>query len=138
MIPPDAPAAERSTPIPALVLVTADWAGPAKPARTVLRELSRRWGDAVLAVLVENPEPENLEQLDVDVVPTWLLFEPAEERCTPDASVMIVEELRGSTLSEEALHLPGPWKLVHRRSGALPKHVVAEEFGPDRRGRSDS
>ena len=40
-------------------------------------------------------------------------------------------ELHGLTPGGEELVLGGPWRLTHRRSGALPKHVVDAELGPE-------
>lgn len=114
----------------AVVLVTADWAGPAKPAATILRELSRRWGEAVHAVLLQDADDALLDLLDVEVVPTWLRFVGRSQEELEETSGLWVPELRGATVSGESVVLPGPWALTHRRSGALPKHVVAEEFGP--------
>lgn len=114
----------------AVVLVTADWAGPAKPATTVLQELSRRWGDAVHAVLLEDADEAVLDLLEVAVVPTWMRFIKRAPEAPQGAPELRVPELRGATVSGEAIVLPGPWELTHRRSGALPKHVVAAEFGP--------
>lgn len=179
-----------SEPGVAVVLVTADWAGPARPAATVLRELSRRWGDAVLAVVVDASQDAMLDLLGVDVVPTWLRFnrvvdhvidvpssadEADPRRATGTATAVAstglpalgaensaeatadvsAEATAGGTAeglaespagSEEQLIvrdlpvasstgvqtvLTGIWKLTTRRRGALPKHEVARDFGPD-------
>ncbi|MFC7455727.1 hypothetical protein ACFQS2_00850 [Brachybacterium sp. GCM10030267] len=133
-------------PSQAVVLVTSDWAGPARPAPTVLRELSRRWGSTVATLIIDDPHEDVLDRLEVDVLPTWLGFERGE---VPDdgvagtdvhatgSALLVVEELRGLGMTGEDLVLAGPWRLVHRRRGALPKHVVASEFGP-RSGRADA
>lgn len=114
----------------AVVLVTADWAGPARPAATILRELSRRWGEAVHTVLLQDADDAVLDLLGVEVIPTWLRFVGRSDQVPGEASGLWVPDLRGATVSGEAVVLPGPWALTHRRSGALPKHVVAAEFGP--------
>ncbi|WP_157975598.1 hypothetical protein [Brachybacterium sp. YJGR34] len=114
---------------PVVVLVSADWAGPSRPAPTVLLELGRRWGTEVTTLLVEDPSEEILDQLQVEVLPTWIGALPATAGTT-DPATPTVERLDGRTPAGEETSLPGPWKLVHRRSGALPKHEIDEEFGP--------
>lgn len=111
----------------AVVLVSAQWAGPSGPAPTVLKELSRRWGASVHAVLVENPDDELLDHLDVKALPTWLRFSPGEP--LDDEERLTVAHLRGTAPDGQVLFLDGPWILTHRRSGALPKHVIEAEFG---------
>lgn len=128
---------------PAVVLVSAPWATPSRPAPTVLWELSRRWGPALHAVLIEPPSEELLDLLAIDSLPTWLRFRPGSvnepsapgelevvEEPSASAEPCVVAELVGTSSSGEAITLPGPWTLVHRRTGALPKHVVEAEFGP--------
>lgn len=39
--------------------------------------------------------------------------------------------LRGHAPGGAELALTGPWVLSHRRTGALPKHVVESELGPE-------
>lgn len=118
---------------PVVVLVSAPWAGPSRPAPTVLRELGRRWGSRVLTLLVEDPEDEVLQQWEVDVLPTWLRF----RRGVPEASQestedrLTVPSLSGQAPTGERLVLNGPWTLTRRRVGALAKHDVESEFGPD-------
>lgn len=121
-------AAPPARDVPAVVLVSARWAVPSRPAPTVLTELSRRWGDSVHTLLVEDPDDELLESWDVQMLPTWLRF----TRGTPleDEEALCVAQLTGSGPGAEAVTLEGPWTLRHRRSGALPKHVVDTEFGP--------
>lgn len=115
-----------------VVLVSAAWAGPSRPAPTVLRELARRWGGQVHALLVEDPTDELLDLLQVEALPTWMRFLPAELHAPgPTEDRLTLEELSGITPSGGQVSLPGPWVLVHRRTGALPKHVVDAEFGPD-------
>lgn len=179
-----------SQPDVAVVLVTADWAGPARPAETVLRELSRRWGDAVRAVVVDASQDEILDLLGVDVVPTWLRFirvtdqasdgsgdpgSPAGPASTPPGLVagadatevketgaaatgaagapgaagaagaaeaaggpsridehLILRDLPVASSTGDHTVLAGTWRLTKRRTGALPKHDVAREFGPAR------
>lgn len=113
---------------PVVVLVSAPWAGPSRPAPTVLRELARRWGGDVRTLLIEDPDDAVLEQLRVSVLPTWLRFVPTD--AVPGAGALCVPELKGASASGEELVLPGPWLLVHERTGALPKHEVDREFGP--------
>ena len=168
----------RSLPVPSegtaegaaavLVLLSADWAGPSRPAPTLLRELARRWGPAMHTLLLEDPDDETLDRWGVEHLPTWLRFVPApaqhggaetssgstsgadgkapaadptdmtaiegdpSDAALRDASSTSLYEdvLRGCSPGGAALSLPGPWVLAHRRSGALPKHVVETEFGP--------
>lgn len=179
-----------SEPGVAVVLVTADWAGPARPAATVLRELSRRWGDAAIALVVDASQDAMLDLLGVDVVPTWLRFirvvdhvidvppsaDDADPRratgtatavastgppapnteCSAEGTAaahagaiaggtaeglaespagseeqLIVRDLPVASSTGEQTVLAGTWKLTTRRRGALPKHEVAHDFGPD-------
>lgn len=118
--------------LPVLVLVSAPWAGPARPAPTVLRELARRWGPAIRVLLVEDPTDELLEHYYVDVLPTWLQFVHgaggADGGCGEER--LILQELHGTDLAGDDVSVAGPWKLMHRRTGAQPKHVIDAEFGP--------
>lgn len=144
-----------------LVLVTASWCAPARPAVTILRELSRRWGPARTAVHLLDPEPARLDALGVEVLPTWLLLEhagPGNPSAAPDTSdqpsppdapdapdapgaersttgrTAVHRTVCDSTLlptpTGERIELRGSWTELHRRTGALPKHVIDEEFGP--------
>ena len=144
--------------VPVLVLLSADWAGPSRPAPTLLRELARRWGPAMHTLLLEDPDDEVLDRWEVTHLPTWLRFVPesvpegsgsgrgmrarpnshgAKDDATRDAVEDRDDEraLRETTLRGHApggaeLVLTGPWVLSHRRTGALPKHVVESELGP--------
>lgn len=176
-----APARDRT---PVLVLLSADWAGPSRPAPTLLRELSRRWGTAMHTLLIEEPDDEILARWAVEHLPTWLRFVPDEDEAIVDhgdekpdlpriedraAAAAQLEDVDGISTREHSddaadgdapvavgaassrpdeqevlrevtlrghapgggeLMLPGPWRLSHRRSGALPKHVVEAELGP--------
>lgn len=150
--------------VPVLVLLSADWAVPSRPAPTLLRELARRWGPAMHTLLVEDPDDELLDHWGVTHLPTWLRFVPDSSQetsengdgtstrafasGTPDDADRDEGQVREgeSPESEGALremtlrgHAPGgaervligPWVLSHRRTGALPKHVVESELGPE-------
>ncbi|WP_422116057.1 hypothetical protein [Brachybacterium sp. UNK5269] len=80
-------------------------------------------------LLIEDPDDAALEQLRVTVLPTWLRFVAAD--ADPETDAVCVPELRGRGGGGEELVLPGPWRLDHERTGALPKHEVDREFGPD-------
>ncbi|GAP78739.1 hypothetical protein Y09_1573 [Brachybacterium sp. SW0106-09] len=110
--------------MPVLVLVSADWAAPSRPAPTLLKEISRRWGTSMQCLLVEDPEDAFLDRWGIEHLPTWLRF------VTDDVDGE-QSELHGLTPGGEELVLDGPWRLTHRRSGALPKHVVDAELGPE-------
>lgn len=69
-----------------VVLVSASWAGPSRPAPTVLRELSRRWGGEPAALLIEDPADALLESWQVEHLPTWLAFRRVPDRQTPSAA----------------------------------------------------
>lgn len=114
---------------PVVVLITSTWAGPSRPAPTVLRELSRRWGSAVAAVLFEDPTAEAIAQLDVTLVPTWLRLESAAADTPAHDARLRNLDITGSSADGHALLLTGPWIETHRRTGALPKHVIDAEFG---------
>lgn len=116
---------------PVAVVVSAPWAGPSRPAPTVLRELARRWGTAVQVLIVEEPSEDLLEHWQVDVLPTWLRFLPAATNVrSHGAQELILDELAGTDLDGADVTLTGPWELVHRRTGAQPKHLIDAEFGP--------
>lgn len=126
------PSHERIPPRTVVVLVSASWADPSRPAPTVLRELSRRWGDAVHTVLIEDPSDELLDLWQVDALPTWLRGEsgPGAAVSSADERSLVLSELSGVNAHGEPVSLPGPWIFVHRLTGAQPKHVVEAEFGP--------
>ena len=128
-----------------VVLVSASWAGPSRPAPTVLRELARRWGGTPTALLVEDPDDALLERWQVEHLPTWIACRRMEEGQTPvgadeeespsvtpteGAAPCVLTGLEGCTPTGDPLSLPGRWQVVRRHSGALPKHVVEAEFGP--------
>ncbi len=114
-----------------MVLVSAPWAGPARPGPTVLRELGRRWGTAVRVLLVEDPSEQFLEECSVEMLPNWLKLVPVTGASSAaDSEEMILGALTGTDLTGDEVTLPGPWRLVHRRTGAQPKHVIDAEFGP--------
>lgn len=115
--------------VPAVVLISASWAEPSRPAPTVLTELSRRWGSSAHTLLVEDPDDDLLDQWDVQMLPTWMRFTP--RALLDDESGLCVAQLTGTGPRGEPLVLEGPWTLSHRRSGALPKHVVDADFGPN-------
>lgn len=118
--------------VPVVVLLSADWAGPSRPAPTLLQELTRRWGAAMHTILLEDPGDEILDRWEVTHLPTWLRFVPAEAaHVSSDTGALREETLHGQSPGGAELTLPGPWVLTHRRSGGLPKHVVESEFGPD-------
>lgn len=112
---------------PVVVLVSAPWAGPSRPAPTVLRELARRWGESVRTLLIEDPDEAVLDELHVSVLPTWLRFVPADAGAE---ETLCVRELSGRGPDGQEVVLPGPWRRAHERTGALPKHEVDREFGP--------
>lgn len=204
------PASSLPEPSVAVILVTADWAGPARPAATVLRELSRRWGDEVRTGVVDASQDALIDLLAVDVVPTWLrltrvdvhvidapsnasdgnprpatgsgpataesgLSAPGAEYSAEGAPAgaipgpaagattrsalgsavawtdvpagvttattkdgptgaeehLLVRDLPVTSSTGERIVLAGTWRITTRRRGALPKHEVARDFGPD-------
>lgn len=116
----------------AVVLVSAQWAGPARPAPTVLQELGRRWGSAVHILLVDDPSEELLDLWQVDHLPTWLRLLPRAAAGESDGQEpeLVLPDLSGTDAEGTEVTLPGPWTLVGRLVGAQPKHVVDAEFGP--------
>lgn len=145
----------------AVVLVWAPWAAPSRPAPTVLRELARRWGPTVTTLVLEDPAPEVLDLLGVELMPTWLALVPADApgegtgrkaaeeiapasgdeapdettkeadgQAPPAMPESTIRDLSGTGVDGETAGLPGIWRIVRRRAGALPKHLVDEEFGP--------
>lgn len=115
--------------VPVVVVVSAPWAPPSRPAPTVLRELGRRWRETLQVLVVEDPTEELLEAWAVQVLPTWLRFDPAASTDGEDDLVLPV--LAGTDLEGRDVSLPGPWHLVRRLTGAQPKHVIHAEFGPE-------
>lgn len=143
----------------AVVLITADWCAPARPAPTILRELSVRWGGAIETVHLHNPEDQVLTALRVTALPTWLLLRPGDGSAGSDASAAATlrpgspsaPELAPPDSTDRAAALPEQfqdpdsapswpaalrrfmeegWAEAHRRTGAHPKHVIDDEFGP--------
>lgn len=131
-LPQQEPAGED---IPVVVLVSASWAGPSRPAPTVLRELGRRWGTAVQTLLIEDPEEEVLDALRVEVIPTWMRFVRPASALTAEPEGgqerLVVDLLEGRGADGASVRLEGPWELTERRQGALPKHAVDAVFGPE-------
>lgn len=115
---------------PVVVLISVTWAGPSRPAPTVLRELSRRWGREIRAVLLEDPDDEVLDQLEIELVPTWVRLEAPHSDAVPRPGTVRDLEISGTGLDGQGLFLTGAWLETHRRTGALPKHVIDTEFGP--------
>lgn len=113
-----------------VALISATWAGPSRPAPTVLTELSRRWGGEIRVVLLEDPSDEVLDQLEITLVPTWVRLEAAASATASRPGTMRELEITGTGTDGQALLLTGPWLETHRRTGALPKHLIDAEFGP--------
>lgn len=118
---------------PVVVLISAAWAGPSRPAPTALRELSRRWAGDVRTVLLEEPGSEAIDQLDISLVPTWIRLEPAHSHAAGQQGMLRDLEISGMAADGQDLILTGQWVETHRRTGALPKHVIDAEFGPQSR-----
>ena len=119
----------REGTVPVLAVVSAPWAGPSRPAPTVLRELGRRWGSAAQVMLVEEPDEKLLESWSISVLPTWLRFDPLSGAAGEEDDV-ILPEIVGTDVDGSHLRLRGPWRIGHRLTGAQPKHVIDAEFGP--------
>lgn len=73
------PSQELSRDRHTVLLVTAAWCIPCRPAPTLLRELARRWSGDVHPVLLEDPSDAQLDEWGISVLPTWLRLEPAAE-----------------------------------------------------------
>lgn len=164
-MPAETPSGREALARPVVVLISAAWAGPSRPAPTILRELQRRWGMSVDLVLFEDPDDAVIDELGVEVVPTWLRLEPAPPPPTPDPAGLLDQAwrtghgdaagrdepshatgsceqpvppglpcrhlaLEGASPLGENVTLSGSWVEAHRRTGALPKHVIDQEFGP--------
>jgi hypothetical protein len=83
-------------------------------------------------ILLEDPSDEILDRWEVKHLPAWLRFTPEQAaHDSSEAGVLREETLHGRSPGGAEVALKGPWVLTHRRSGALPKHVVDSEFGPD-------
>jgi hypothetical protein len=118
-----------------LVLVTAAWSLPARPATTALRELAPRWGGDIHP-LVADARPDVLDLLHVESVPTWIFLRPAPEgepAATPEQG-----HVRRSIPSGICVHTadgqettldPGDWEELDRFVGALPKVEIDRRFG---------
>lgn len=115
----------------AVLLVSARWSTPARPAATVLRELARRWGSSVLSLELEDAGEDMLDRLGVETIPTWLRLTKSSTQGSPaDSAVTPVRDLIATDVLGNEVVLSGPWQITRRRSGAMPKHMVAELFGP--------
>lgn len=86
-------------------------------------------------LIVEDPSDAVLDAWSIEVLPTWLRFVPAPSEPSEGAADAILpirlDELTGHSPDGELTTLLGPWSLVHRRTGAQPKHIVEAEFGPE-------
>lgn len=127
-----------------ILLVTASWCLPCRPARTLLAELQRRWGDRVLPVIldVDTADPK-LDGFAVAELPTWIVLRPVGT--SRDASGPHVEQLKGTStdagssgrhctgesLDETPLLLRGEWRETARRVGAAPKLEILALVGDD-------
>lgn len=115
----------------AVLLVSAHWSTPARPAATVLRELARRWGSSVLSLLLEDADEDILDQLGIETIPTWLrLTRRSTQGSTVGHAMTQVRDLSATDVLGNEVVLSGTWQITDRRSGAMPKHMVAELFGP--------
>lgn len=152
MNPPDGDLDPTAGPEVAVLLVSAPWSTPARPAVTVLRELARRWGSAIRPVMLEDADEDALDRLGIETIPTWLRFTRSAQEgsgsprarfdpgpdpgaalgATPDADFPpnVFRDLPLSDLAGHDVVLEGDWTLTRRRTGALPKHIVDETFGP--------
>lgn len=70
---------------PVVLLIAPRWAAPARPALLIAPELNRRWGGHPRLLVVDDPDDDLLDALDVEAVPTWLRFE-VREACAQASS----------------------------------------------------
>src|SRR5699024_1578474 len=80
--------------------------------------------------LLEDPDDEVLDQLEIELVPTWVRLEAPHSDAVARPGTVRDLELSGTGLDGQGLFLTGAWLETHRRTGALPKHVIDTEFGP--------
>jgi thiol-disulfide isomerase/thioredoxin len=73
---PAKPEDHRPQPEAVIILVTASWCLPCRPARTLLRELQARWGTRYRGLVLEDSPAWVLERLEVEEIPTWLCVIP--------------------------------------------------------------
>lgn len=107
----------RSERDPVVLLIAPRWAAPARPALLIAPELSRRWKGRPRLLVVDDPDHDLLEAIDVEEVPTWLRFEDrtdaelmsAESPEVPDdrPSTAIATLLRNSASNGDPLVIPG-------------------------------
>src|SRR5690625_2426181 len=71
-----------------------------------------------------------LDQLEIELVPTWVRLEAPHSDAVPRPGTVRDLEISGTGLDGQGLFLTGAWLETHRRTGALPKHVIDTEFGP--------
>lgn len=87
--------AGEALPLPPCIIavVGAPWATPSAPAPVVIQELQRRWGEDALGIILDGEDDDVLEQLEIDLLPTWIRWEPADGaqladgRTAPSAAV---------------------------------------------------
>lgn len=122
---------------PVVAVVAAPWALPSVPAPQLLRELQRRWGGSLRALVLDAADDVLLERFDVTALPTWIRLEPAES-----ARLRTGEEIEADGRRESAadpwttqdamgnrVELSGTWRVVARIEGALAKFQVEEQLG---------
>ncbi|MEE1650390.1 hypothetical protein V1260_06250 [Brachybacterium sp. J144] len=54
----------------------------------------------------------------------------ADGHAAPAMTESTIRDLSGTGVDGGTAGLPGIWRIVRRRAGALPKHFIDEEFGP--------
>lgn len=94
-----------------IILVTASWCLPCRPARTLLQELQRRWGERVLTLVLdvdrlqESASTGSGPSFDSDAAED----EGTREESSPSAGTQVLDRLSVEHLPTWIILHPGDW-----------------------------
>lgn len=131
---PARPEARTLHPEAVIVLVTASWCLPCRPARTLLQELQRRWGDRVLPLVLDaDAEPTHSTVVNTSDGTSENTRDTGDE--TLDDAVVGTSEGHAGVpvLARLAVEQLPTWILLHpeARKGEPAPHVQVMPDAPD-------